>query len=142
MKYLFYLGHPAHYHLFKEIIKILNKNNSVIIFIKKKDVLEELLKNEGWDYFNVYPKERKVGKFSIALSLLIRETSIFKKIYNNIPKLMIGTSAEITHLGKLLRVASVVVNEDDAEQVPLFSKLAYPFANSILAPSSCSTSKW
>lgn len=53
MKIIFYLGHPAHYHLFKYPIKLLKVNNyEIIILIKKKDILEELLKNEGLDYIN------------------------------------------------------------------------------------------
>ncbi|MBK7630204.1 MAG: DUF354 domain-containing protein [Ignavibacteriales bacterium] len=55
---------------------------------------------------------------------------------------MIGTSAEITHIGRLLGIPSIVVNEDDAEAVPLFSKLSYPFATNILAPSTCSVGRW
>jgi len=35
-----------------------------------------------------------------------------------------------------------VVNEDDAEAVPLFVKLAYPLATHILAPDCCRVGKW
>jgi uncharacterized protein len=143
MKYLFYLGHPAHFHLFKNTINELNsKNHSIQIVIKKKDVLEELLKSEGWTYKNIYPRERKDNKFSIALSLLVRDWAFLKIARNFKPDLMIGTSAEITHIGKLLSIPSVVVNEDDAEVVPLFAKLSYPFASNILVPSGCSVGKW
>lgn len=55
---------------------------------------------------------------------------------------MTGTSAEIAHIGRLLGVPSIVVNEDDAEVVPLFAKTAYPFANYILAPTSCAVGRW
>ena len=41
MKILFHLGHPAHFHLFKNTIKNLIKDgNKIFIIIQKKDVLE------------------------------------------------------------------------------------------------------
>lgn len=58
------------------------------------------------------------------------------------PHAMIGTSAEIAHVGRLLGIPSIVVNEDDYDVVPLFASLAYPFASTILAPVSCRTGRW
>jgi len=143
MKYLFYLGHPAHFHLFRESINLLCKHgHNVEIVIKNKDVLEDLVKNSKWHYCNIFPGQRKENKFSIGLSLLERDYKFFKIVNMYKPALMIGTSAEITHIGKLLNIPSIVVNEDDAEAVPLFAKLSYPFASTILAPSGCSTGKW
>lgn len=55
---------------------------------------------------------------------------------------MIGTSAEIAHVGRILRIPSIVVNEDDYDVVPLFSRLAYPVADYILAPACCRVGKW
>jgi hypothetical protein len=143
VKYLFYLGHPAHFHLFKNVIKKLSENeHRVSIIIKKKDVLENLLSEEGYEYYNIYPKERGNSKISIALSLIRRDFEVLKIAYSQKPDLMIGTSSEITHAGLLTGIKSIVVNEDDADIVPFFSKLSYPFALNILAPSSCSVGKW
>ena len=51
MRYLFYLGHPAHFHLFREVIPMLrNSGHEIKVLIKKKDVLEQLLKDSGWEY--------------------------------------------------------------------------------------------
>jgi uncharacterized protein len=143
MRYLFYLGHPAHFHLLKNTITALKqKGNSIEILIKKKDILEELLKNAGWEYLNINPKGRADNKVAIALSLLKRDWEFYKVCKKFKPQLMIGTSAEIAHVGKLLSIPSIVVNEDDAEIVPLFAKLAYPFATHVLAPECCSVGKW
>lgn len=143
MKFLFYLGHPAHYHLFKNIIKALTKkNHEVQILIKKKDILEELLNNEGWEYSNILPKGRRDNKLSIAFGLFLRALRLFSIAKKFNPNLMIGTSAEITYIGKILKIPSVVVNEDDHDAVPLFSMLAYPLASHILTPSSCKTGRW
>lgn len=143
MRYLFYLGHPAHFHLFKNTIKALEqRNHSVQILIKKKDILEELLTHAAFKYININPQGRADNKLSIAWNLLKRDMQFFKVCRRFKPDLMIGTSAEITHVGSLLKIPSVVVNEDDAEVVPLFAKLAYPFATKILAPNCCSVGKW
>lgn len=143
MRILFYLGHPAHYHLFRSIIETLkNRSHEVLVTVKKKDVLEELLEKDEQEYINIFPKERGNGKISIALSLLKKDFSLYKIARKFNPLVMIGTSAEITHVGRLLRIYSIVVNEDDHDVVPFFSKLAYPFGDCILAPSSCRVGRW
>lgn len=143
MKILFHLGHPAHYHLFKNIIKKLKENKSQIkIVIKKKDILEDLLKEEGSEFSYSSQKSHGDNNFSIAWGLFIRDLTLLRIAWEFKPGLLLGTSAEITHVGKLLNIPSVVVNEDDSNAVSLFSYLSYPFANHILAPTSCKTGKW
>ncbi len=143
MRYLFYMGHPAHFHLFKNTITGLREmGHEIQVLIKKKDILEQLLMNAGWSYKNINPEGRADNKFSIAFNLLKRDVEFFKVCLQFKPHLMVGTSAEITHVGKLLNIKSIVVNEDDAEIVPLFAKLAYPFATYVLAPECCSVGKW
>jgi len=142
-KILFYLGHPAHFHLFKNVITQLKKeNHKVDIFIKKKDVLEELLKNYRADYKNILPEGRKNSKVGIALGLLKRDVRLLSLCLKNRPNIMIGTSVEITHVGKILKIPSINVNEDNCDAVPLFAKLTYPYASVILVPESCKTGKW
>ena len=70
MRYLFHLGHPAHFHLFKNSIHSLkNEGHEVAIMIKKKDVLEDLLQASGFDYVNVLPKGRADNKLALAWSV-------------------------------------------------------------------------
>ncbi|MEO5569489.1 MAG: DUF354 domain-containing protein [Bacteroidia bacterium] len=143
MRFLIYLGHPAHFHLFRNAIKILKeKGHEIEILIKKKDVLEDLVKSSGWNYTNINPKGRADNKLAIAFALLKRDVEFFKICRKFKPDLMIGTCAEITHVGKLLGIYSIVVNEDDDYVVPLFAKLAYPLADKILAPNCCNVGKW
>jgi len=143
MRIMFHLGHPAHFHLFKNSIKSLNNNgHSVKILIKKKDILESLLINEGLEYENILPEGRKANKFHIALGLLKQDLGVLKFAKKFKPDLLIGTSVPISHVGKLLNIPSIDVNEDDANAVPLHSKLAYPLIGHILSPSSCNNGKW
>lgn len=143
MKILFYLGHPAHFHLFRLTIESLKKkNHSVKILIKKKDILEDLLKNCNWEYTNILPKGRKDNLLSISFGLFKRDLALYKNLNKFKPDLMLGTSPEIAHIGRLRNIPSIVVNEDDYKAVFLFSIMSYPFAKHIMAPRSCDVGKW
>lgn len=143
MKVLFHLGHPAHFHLFKNVIRsIISKGHQAHILIKKKDVLEDLLFESGLTFSNILPQGRKNSKTGIAWGQLKQDLKLLQYAIKHRPNLMIGTSVAISHIGKFLNIPTLNVNEDDAEVVPLYAKLAYPWANYILAPSCCSVGKW
>lgn len=143
MKYLFHLGHPAHFHLFKNIIVNLeNKGHQSLIAIKKKDILEDLLKNSGFNYINILPEGRKDSKIHIAIGQLKQDYKLLKIARKFKPDILIGTSVAIAHVGKIIRKPSINVEEDDAEIIPLHALLAYPFSDVILAPNVCSVGKY
>lgn len=140
---LFYFGHPAHYHLFKNTIKQLSKEGCQYeVLIKKKDILEDLLKSSNLEYKNIQPNGRRDSKLGIAVGLLKRDLKIFWHCLKRRPDIMVGSSTEIAHIGFLLRIPSIVLSEDDYNVVPLFSGLGYPFANAILSPESCNNGRW
>lgn len=143
MKILFHLGHPAHFHLFKNLVKLLNKNgDEVFILIKKKDILEELLIESELPYFNILPEGRTDNKIGLAVGQLKQDLAVLKFAKRHKIDLLLGTSVSITHAGKLLNIPSIVFNEDDSDVVPLFSYLSYPFANIILSPQGCRNARW
>jgi uncharacterized protein len=143
MKVLIYLGHPAHFHLFKNTIKSLKlKGYDIKILIKKKDILEELLLKSKFPYLNILPEGRKDSKPGIAWGVIKRDLRLLRLCLTDRPDLMIGTSTEIAHIGSLLKIPSINVNEDDADVVPFFSKLSYPWSKYILSPSVCQNGKW
>ena len=140
MKVLFYLHHPAHFHLFKHSIrKLIANQHDIKIVATKKDVLEDLIKTEGWEYENFLPHGRKDNKFSIAFGLIKQDLRLLRKCLRDRPDLLIGTSTEICHIGYLLRIPNIFVNEDDADIIPLVKKLAHPFAMYLLSPDVCET---
>lgn len=143
MKILFHLGHPAHFHLFKNTITGLsNHGHKITILIKKKDVLEDLLKASGLEYKNILPHGRKDNKVSIAIGQLKQDSKLLSYCIRNRQNLLVGTSVAISHVGKVLCIPSINVNEDDADVVPLYAKLAYPWATEILSPGVCRMGKW
>lgn len=143
MSFLFYLGHPAHFHLFINVIRSLKVHGyKVIILIKKKDILEELLIDSKIPYLNILPEGRKDNKAGIAFGVLKRDLRLLRYCLSNKPSLMIGTSTEIAHIGCLFGIPSIIVNEDDADVVPLFSRTSYPWSKHILSPRVCKNDKW
>jgi len=143
MTVLVYLGHPAHFHLFKESIKNLQaKSHRVVIVIKSKDVLEKLLIDSHLPYINIAPKLKKNGKVALYVSLIKRITTLTKIILKYKPTKLAGSAAELAILGKRFRIPSYVFFEDDFEVVPKFAKIAGPLATYLVCPNCCSAWKW
>lgn len=144
MKILFYLGHPAHYHLFKNILKrLMIKNHNVKVLVKKKDVLEDLLENDGIDYMNILSEVRSNSKWGMGWAMLKKDWRIFKICLTFKPDLMVGTPPELGHIGTLMKIPTIHVNEDDQHIYNFASKyLTYPWADYILSPTSCDNGKW
>lgn len=143
MHFLFHLGHPAHFHLFKNVIdKLQDNHHDITIAIKKKDVLENLLISSGLQYVNILPEGRKDNKVSIAVAQIKQIYRLWKICRRKKPDVLLGTSVAISYVGKILGIPSLNFNEDDAEIVPFYAKLAYPLATKIFAPNACSVGKW
>lgn len=143
MRYLFYLGHPAHFHLFRHVVEGLRAaGHPTAVVIKSKDVLEELVSGEGWPYHDIQPGGRRRGTLGAVAGLLVRDARMLGIVRRFRPDLMLGTSAEIAHVGRILGIPSIVANEDDHDVVPLFARAAYPFATHVLAPASCRVGPW
>ena len=143
MKLLIYLGHPAHFHLFKNIIAHYSKGNGrVYIYSKKKDILDLLLSNCGYDYENILPEGRKNGALSIGKGLVKRDAKLYKYTRMIKPDLMLGTSTEVAHISRLTGTPSLVFNDDDVSVVPYFSYIGCPFARVIICPASCNMGRW
>lgn len=143
MKILVYLGHPAHFHLYKNSIVEWNiKGYETYILLKKKDILEDLLQAANLPYFNILEKGRNDTKFGMLLGVLKRALRLFTFCLKHKPDILTGTSVENSFVGKILNIPVVNVNEDDANVVPLYAKLSYPWATTILTPTVCNNGKW
>ncbi len=140
MTLLVYLGHPAHFHLFKETIKNLQaKNVKVVILIKSKDVLEKLLIDSKLDYVNISAANNKGNAYKNFAKRLF---NLAKIIRTHKPKLLVGSAAELTILGKVFNIPSYIFFEDDFEVVKKFAKIAGPLATKLICPDCCSAWKW
>ena len=143
MKILVYLGHPAHFHNYKNTIAALKDHgHEVEVLIKKKDILEDLLKNAGIPYHNILEEGRKDSKAGILLGLAKRAWRLNGFCRRFRPDLLTGSSVENSLIGPLRRIPVISIGEDDADVVPNYARLTYPGASVILCPESCDCGKW
>lgn len=143
MKVLVYLGHPAHFHNYKNTIAALKEHgHEVEILIKKKDILEDLLKNAGLPYHNILEEGRTNSKWGIFMGLVKRAIRMNRFCKHFHPDILTGSSVENSWVGPLHHIPVINIGEDDASIVPLYAKLTYPGASVILCPDSCSCGKW
>jgi len=141
---LFYLGHPAHFHLFKNTMLSLPANEYVVV-IKSKDVLEKLLTEHGINYINVdkvSAAKKEKSKFDIGMAFAGRMWKLASIIRKNKIKILAGSAAELGVLGKILGIPSCIFFEDDFEKVAPFAKIAGPTATYLICPDCCSAWKW
>ena len=69
MKILFFLIHPAKFHQCRITINyLIAKGHKVEIIILGRDILEELVINEGWDYKIIFPRGRKWKGVNVLIS--------------------------------------------------------------------------
>ena len=137
-----FLGHPAHYHMFKNMTAALEKEGvEVDYLVKRKDVLEQLVRESGHPYYMVRSKERTAkGKLGLMWSLLSMELKVTVYIVRRRPRLLIGTYAPV--ISHLTGVKMIVCCEDDTAVVPRFARTSYPYADAILAPVYCDGGRW
>lgn len=137
-----FLGHPAHFHLYKNVVDDLYKRDiEVVYLIKRKDILEKLVQQSGIEYVIVRDKERaKSSKFGLIISLLQMDWQVFKCLLKLKPRLLTGTYCPI--FSYFTAIPFISCNEDDADVVPNFAILSYPPAKSILTPVVCNNGKW
>lgn len=142
MNILIYLGHPAQYHFFKNIVNNLKKKNTVRYLIKTKDVLEPLLVSDGAEFKNILTEGRKSTKKGVIWGLVKREVKVLCESLSFKPDLMLGSDPSIAHIGKILKIPVLTVLEDDAHVIYDLAKITFPFSTHIVAPDSCDCGKW
>ncbi|MDP8212476.1 MAG: DUF354 domain-containing protein [Candidatus Zapsychrus exili] len=145
-KILFFLNHPAHYHLFKNVIINLKRQKyDISIVIVKKDILEDLLLEEGWEYTNIFPEGRRSKRMPhyLALAVYLIKTwfRLFKYLKKNKADLMIGSERSIVHVGAVMGIPSLYVCEDDTVATPE-NYITYPFATKVIIPNCCDLKLW
>ena len=142
MKIIVQLGHPAHFHLYKNAAKqLIADGHKVYILIKTKDVLEDLMKDSKLPYYNILQVTHRKSKSGVVMDMLIRDWKIFWFCIRHQIDLLTGTSPEVAHIGWLQRRNAIVTTEDDDGAVPNFGKVIAPFVQCILTPEVCNMKK-
>jgi uncharacterized protein len=143
MRILIYTAHPAQYHFFKYIIKLLkDKGHDVLLLIKTKDVLEKLILQDGFSYINIQPKTRKNNPLSILLASFIRTWKVIRIVKSHQTELLIGTDSSIAQAAFLTGKHAITTLEDDYAVIKRLADLTYPYTKTILVPEVCDVGKW
>lgn len=144
MKILFHIAHPAQYHMFKNLIKNLQSNGHIIkITINTKDILEQLMREDGVQYENILPQRRtKNNKLATLLTLIKKDLKVFKLQLHNNYDLMVGTETALSHNAWLFRKPVFIMVEDDITVIKDAARISFPFAKHIVSPVTCNLGKW
>lgn len=142
---LFFLVHPSKYHLFKNAINTLKKDGYQIdITIITKDVLEELIRNEGWEYVNLIPKGRRSRYLPPRIAVIYFALKTLWKLWFFTEKkkydLFISDDL-LSIIGKLRKIKTLHFQDDDLSVVPE-SRIILFFADKIISPNVCDLGKY
>lgn len=137
MRYLFFFVHPSKFHVFRETINFLKSNgHQVDILITSKDVLEDLVKKEGWHYTNIFPEGRKIKGVSPLISSGINFSRTILRLYNYSKKKkydLFITDDLLVFLSKWFKVPAITFTDDDLAITKQFSVILSR-SSYILAP--------
>ena len=142
---LFFFVHPAKFHLSRATVNQLKKDgHQVDIIITGRDILEELVINEGWEYTKIFSNGRKIDWLHIWLSagifIILTILKLLQLTWRKKYDLFI-TDDCLTFVGRIKGVPSVFVTDDDLSAVPE-SSILMSSANYILAPDICELGKY
>lgn len=136
-RFLFFFVHPSKYHVFRHTINELKeRGHEVDVTITTKDVLEELVRNEGWEYTNIFPEGRKMlglPTYVGASINLVRTLYRLNKFIGKTKYDLFITDDLLTITGKLKGVPSILFQDDDLHVVKETALLML-FASHILSP--------
>ncbi len=141
IKVLFDIGHPAHFHLFKNLMfHLKSKGISFVITSRNKEITNALIENEGFGHRSLSNPGGSL--FSMFFEMLKRDILIYNLHRQERFTHAFGTSVSIAHLSVVSKVKSYNFCEDDDAVIPLQAKLIYPFTTQIMVPDCLQFSKW
>lgn len=133
MRILVDIGHPGQVHLFRLFIRLLaEKGHDVFVTVKEIPTAVQLLDAYGISYKSLGKKFDSV--LLKGLSQLKFNYNLYRYVRKNRIDVALGSSLTITHVSIFHKMKAIVLDDDDAEAVRLFSLFAHPFADCILSP--------
>lgn len=132
MRVLFELTHPKHYYQFRQLIKLLLKDgNEVKIIARDKDVLLQVLEDEGFTY-EIYGKHKKKmhGKILNIFSIFFSYRKIVRKFK---PDFILSKASFYAVMQRPFTRAKLVITPD-SEVVWLTRKIVAPLSHMVITP--------
>lgn len=133
MNILIDIGHPAHVHYYRNLANEL-KNLGHKIFWTVKDIkaARMLLDYYGFNYYLLPGKKDNI--FLKVFSQLIYDFLIGRICIKEKIGIAIGTSVSVAHISRILKVRSIVFDDDDDDVQPLITRYVHPYADVLLSP--------
>lgn len=133
MKVLIDICHPAHFHFFRNPIRMLEKHgHEVLITSRDKEVTIKLLDGSGLKHIPLSAASQG-SKVGLLGELFSRNRALYKVVRDFEPDVMAAIGGIfIAQVGVLTRVPSVVFY--DTENAKLQNLLTYPFASVVSVP--------
>ena len=133
MNILMDINHPAHVHLLRNVYAMLVEHgNNVLVVVKEIPSAMKLLDLYGIPYINIGKKDDAIMKK--GLDQLVYDKRLLKIVHEHQIEIGVGSSINIPHVSKLSKMKSIILDDDDDEVEPLFTKFGHPFADTILSP--------
>lgn len=132
MNVLIDIGHPAHYHNYKNLIKYLIKSNhNIVVTIRNRDVISNLLLNDNIPFVNI--NDASTNLFGLFSELFSRTIKLYRIAKKNDIDVFFG-SINVAWVSKLLNTKSYIFAEDDDDIIEFLVNFGYPFFTKIFNP--------
>jgi uncharacterized protein len=133
MNILIDIGHPAHVHLYRNLILALKeRGHKFWISVKDVPASKRLLEAFHLPYIDLGKKKDTL--FGKAANQLKYDYMLRKIVVNNQIDVGLGSSITIPHVSKITRMKSVVLDDDDDRVQPLITFFSHPFCDHLLSP--------
>jgi uncharacterized protein len=135
LKILIDIGHPAHVHLYRNLISGLKaKGVEVWVTVRNIDSAKRLLDLYLINYLEIGDKYDSL--FSKMINQIVYDFRVNKIIRKQGIEIGIGSSIVLPHMSLLGKFTSIILDDDDDNVEPLFTAFAHPFATLIFSPDS------
>ncbi|MDX1422335.1 MAG: DUF354 domain-containing protein [Kiloniellales bacterium] len=123
--------HPKHYLSVRALARRCRSAGVDVVWTtRRKDVLVDLIRQDGDEPLVLTAAQsgtlRKLGE------LAAYDWKLARLAMRARPLALVGKTVSLTHVGRLLGIPSILINDDSAAGNPQFKYLAYPFATRIL----------
>jgi uncharacterized protein len=135
-RFLFYLVHPAKFQFHKvQINELKERGHQVDILINTKDILEDLVLEEGWEYTNIFPNGRRIkGIHAILSGGICFPWAIYRLWkYTKGKKYDLFIGDALGYIGRIKGIPTLYPTDDVLAAVPQQRIMFIP-ANYIIAP--------
>lgn len=133
MRILFDLLHPAHVHVFRNVIADLrDRGDEVLVVARDKDVTIDLLLAYGIEHTVI--SEQSPGTLSLAAEWAGRTTQLTRLARAFRPDVLVGImGVSIAPVGRMLRIPALVFYDTEFAGT---NRLVYPLATVVVTPDS------